>query len=122
MWKGHWSGNFQLLSALDFLRRLMCQQLLREILAVSGKLLLLVPATTFQPAGRKPNISSQKGSLYPNRTMEKYQQRTQVHTSRGKSPQTAQVVVPKTRDIGNFYVEKPSMFRTFGAEPHNVML
>ena len=63
MWKGHWSGNFQLLSALDFLRRLMCQQLHREILAASGKLLLLVPATTFQPAGRKPNISSQKGSI-----------------------------------------------------------
>ena len=64
----------------------------------------------------KPNISSQKGSLYPNRSLKEYHQRTQMHTFMGKSPKTAQIIVSQTSATGTFYVETPLTFKTFGAD------
>ena len=55
----------------------------------------------------KPNISSQKDFLSPNRTLKRYQQRTQMHTFKSKSPKTAQIMIPKTKTIKIFLLENP---------------
>ena len=87
----------------------------------------------------KPNISSEKGSLYPNTTLEKmsttnsdahilgYIPKNSADCGSGdpelqglstlRSSRTTQVImVPETRAVGTFYIEKPVMFRTIGAD------
>ena len=39
-----------------------------------------------------------------------------MHTFRGKSPNTVQILGPETKVIETFYVENPLVFRTFGAD------
>ena len=69
--------------------------------------------------GRQALYTEPNKVTYPNRTPKQCQQCTQVLTSMVEPPTTAQITVPETRAIGIFYVEKPLMPRTFGADLRN---